>query len=272
MAAAMMGEINVTPLVDVVLVLLLVFMVTAPMMSRGIDVSLPVADQPKNAPEDRVTVSVNAEGRVFVADKPVHMALLEETLRNLRRRAYGLGGLPARRRGAAVRTGHRRGGPHQEGRRRPDRLRLRPTPREGRAPMNDPIDRLIDERQRMEAGFPKGLACLGWRPRPRLRSRHRRSPPAPGRAAPSSGRRGSPFPCHPAVAAFLTLRASPRGRHATAAAPRSHAKRTQGRSTRRRCSSLRRKSRARGSPCPTPRHRRRQRRDQARSDHANDLR
>jgi len=42
-----LGEINVTPLVDVVLVLLLVFMVTAPMMSRGIDVSLPVANQPQ---------------------------------------------------------------------------------------------------------------------------------------------------------------------------------------------------------------------------------
>src|SRR5512145_1529404 len=73
---AMMGEINVTPLVDVVLVLLLVFMVTAPMMSRGIDVSLPVANQPQNQPIDRVTVSVQADGRVFIADKPIHMALL----------------------------------------------------------------------------------------------------------------------------------------------------------------------------------------------------
>ena len=44
-AGAVLGDINVTPLVDVVLVLLLVFMVTAPMMSRGIDVSLPVANQ-----------------------------------------------------------------------------------------------------------------------------------------------------------------------------------------------------------------------------------
>jgi hypothetical protein len=50
---AMLGEINVTPLVDVVLVLLLVFMVTAPMMSRGIDVALPVANQPKIEQEDR---------------------------------------------------------------------------------------------------------------------------------------------------------------------------------------------------------------------------
>ena len=57
-----MGEINVTPLVDVVLVLLLVFMVTAPMMSRGIDVSLPQANQPQISPEDRLTVTVNAQG------------------------------------------------------------------------------------------------------------------------------------------------------------------------------------------------------------------
>ena len=62
----MLGEINVTPLVDVVLVLLLVFMVTAPMMSRGIDVSLPVANQPQIPQEDRVTVSIRADGRVFV--------------------------------------------------------------------------------------------------------------------------------------------------------------------------------------------------------------
>ena len=78
-----MGEINVTPLVDVVLVLLLVFMVTAPMMSRGIDVALPVANQPDIAPEDRITVSMNSEGRVYVADKPVAMPLLEDTLRGL---------------------------------------------------------------------------------------------------------------------------------------------------------------------------------------------
>jgi biopolymer transport protein TolR len=79
----MLGEINVTPLVDVVLVLLLVFMVTAPMMSRGIDVSLPVADQPQIPPEDRVTVSVNAEGRIYVGDRPVNIALLEDRLRAL---------------------------------------------------------------------------------------------------------------------------------------------------------------------------------------------
>ena len=79
----MLGEINVTPLVDVVLVLLLIFMVTAPMMSRGIDVSLPVADQPQIPQEDRITVSIRADGRVFVADQPVNIALLEDRLRGL---------------------------------------------------------------------------------------------------------------------------------------------------------------------------------------------
>jgi biopolymer transport protein ExbD len=80
---SMLGEINVTPLVDVVLVLLLVFMVTAPMMSRGIDVSLPVANQPQIAPADRITVSVRADGRVFVADQPVNIVILEDRLRGM---------------------------------------------------------------------------------------------------------------------------------------------------------------------------------------------
>jgi biopolymer transport protein TolR len=80
---ALMGEINVTPMVDVILVLLLVFMVTAPMMSRGIDVQLPVANQPQIPPQDRLTVSVNAEGRVYVADRPVNITLLEDRLRNM---------------------------------------------------------------------------------------------------------------------------------------------------------------------------------------------
>jgi biopolymer transport protein TolR len=81
--SSLMGEINVVPLVDVVLVLLLVFMITAPMMSRGIDVSLPVADQPEVDPEDRITVSVRDDGRIFVGDRPVNILLLEDHLRNM---------------------------------------------------------------------------------------------------------------------------------------------------------------------------------------------
>lgn len=79
----MMGEINVTPMVDVVLVLLLVFMVTAPMMSRGVDVQLPVANQPQIQPKDRITVSINAEGRVYVGDRVVNVALLVDQLRGM---------------------------------------------------------------------------------------------------------------------------------------------------------------------------------------------
>ncbi len=82
-SAPMLGEINVTPLVDVVLVLLLVFMVTAPMMSRGIDVSLPVANQPQIPPEDRLTVSINADGRIYVGDRTVNIQLLEDQLKGM---------------------------------------------------------------------------------------------------------------------------------------------------------------------------------------------
>jgi biopolymer transport protein TolR len=81
--AAALGEINVTPLVDVVLVLLLVFMVTAPMMSRGIDVSLPVANQPKDDPDVRITISINAREQIFIEDRPVNALLLEDRLRGM---------------------------------------------------------------------------------------------------------------------------------------------------------------------------------------------
>ena len=80
---AALGEINVTPLVDVVLVLLLVFMVTAPMMSRGIDVSLPVADQPQIEQQNRVEVTVNAKEQIFVDNRPVNILLLEDQLRGM---------------------------------------------------------------------------------------------------------------------------------------------------------------------------------------------
>jgi len=82
-ATPALGEINVTPLVDVVLVLLLIFMVTAPMMSRGIEVSLQVADQPQIPPQDSVTVTVNAAGGITVGDRPVNLLRLEEYLRRL---------------------------------------------------------------------------------------------------------------------------------------------------------------------------------------------
>jgi biopolymer transport protein TolR len=78
-----LGEINVTPLVDVVLVLLLVFMVTAPLMSRGIDVALPAANQPQIVPESRTEVTINAKEQIFVDARPVNILLLEDQLRGM---------------------------------------------------------------------------------------------------------------------------------------------------------------------------------------------
>lgn len=63
----MMAQINVTPLVDVMLVLLVIFMVTAPMMQQGVEVNLPKADtKGMSAQEDTVIVSVDKSGRTFL--------------------------------------------------------------------------------------------------------------------------------------------------------------------------------------------------------------
>ncbi|MDD2898691.1 MAG: protein TolR [Desulfuromonadaceae bacterium] len=64
---AVMAEINVTPLVDVMLVLLVIFMVTAPMMQQGVQVNLPKADTKAMTPaEETVVVSVDKSGKVFI--------------------------------------------------------------------------------------------------------------------------------------------------------------------------------------------------------------
>src|SRR2546423_11316844 len=81
-AGAVLGDINVTPLVDVVLVLLLVFMVTAPMMSRAIPMSLPVASQVQTEPIDRITVQINAQERIYIGDRLVLRAELVEQLKS----------------------------------------------------------------------------------------------------------------------------------------------------------------------------------------------
>jgi biopolymer transport protein TolR len=79
-----MGEINVTPLVDVVLVLLLVFMITAPMMNKGIDVSLPQANvKAAQQPEDRITVSVTPDERIQLNGQPILLSMLSDQLHGM---------------------------------------------------------------------------------------------------------------------------------------------------------------------------------------------
>ena len=76
-----MSEINVTPLVDVMLVLLIIFMVTAPLLTAGVEVDLPEsAAAPLAGQDEPLSVSVDAEGRVFVQDKEVTLEQLPATL------------------------------------------------------------------------------------------------------------------------------------------------------------------------------------------------
>ncbi len=67
-----MSEINVTPFVDVMLVLLIVFMVTAPLLSAGVPVNLPEANaKPLAVDKEPVSVTIDADGRVFIKDAEV---------------------------------------------------------------------------------------------------------------------------------------------------------------------------------------------------------
>ncbi len=77
----LMSEINVTPFVDVMLVLLIIFMVTAPMMVQGVDVELPTATSealPSN--EEHLIISIDNDLKVYINDMEVSAAFLTEKL------------------------------------------------------------------------------------------------------------------------------------------------------------------------------------------------
>lgn len=76
------ADINVTPMVDVMLVLLIIFMVAAPMMTSGINVDLPKTDaKPVNSDTKPITVTVKEDGSVYLGDNAVDMGQLVEQLR-----------------------------------------------------------------------------------------------------------------------------------------------------------------------------------------------
>ena len=79
------SEINVTPFVDVVLVLLIIFMVVTPMLQRGVDVLLPLSDHHKKSKDtgEQVFISVRRDGAVFLGQDLVDLKRLEAQLRPL---------------------------------------------------------------------------------------------------------------------------------------------------------------------------------------------
>ncbi len=81
-----LAEINVVPLVDVVLVLLIIFMVTAPMLYRGMDVKLPTSASNTLKPEERIVLTIERDQRIFVDKDAVTPEQLEGKMRGARMR------------------------------------------------------------------------------------------------------------------------------------------------------------------------------------------
>jgi len=77
----LMSDINVTPFVDVMLVLLIIFMVTAPMMVQGVNVSLPeTTAEPLSSEKEHLIVTIDAQGQVHISNYPVAMDSLRHKL------------------------------------------------------------------------------------------------------------------------------------------------------------------------------------------------
>ena len=68
-----LADINVTPFVDVVLVLLIMFMVTAPILQSGIEVAVPKTKSVKEITEERLVITIDREQRVFLGNDPVNI-------------------------------------------------------------------------------------------------------------------------------------------------------------------------------------------------------
>ncbi len=79
---ATLSEINVTPMVDVMLVLLIIFMVTTPLIQQGVKVNLPETKAaPVEASDKKLVVSIDAQKRVFIGEAEIDLARLEESLK-----------------------------------------------------------------------------------------------------------------------------------------------------------------------------------------------
>ena len=87
-AATLTSDINVTPLVDVCLVLLIIFMVVTPMLQKGVPVNLPVTEEPEKTPdtEKQLQISVKADGTVYLGSLPVLKQQMQAELEKIHER------------------------------------------------------------------------------------------------------------------------------------------------------------------------------------------
>jgi biopolymer transport protein TolR len=86
--ATSLSEINVTPLVDVMLVLLVIFMVTAPMLQTGIDVELPETKSVKELnPQERIVISISREGFIYYGSEAINYSNIQKRLKQDARNA-----------------------------------------------------------------------------------------------------------------------------------------------------------------------------------------
>lgn len=76
-----LADINITPLVDVVLVLLIIFMVTAPVLQSGIEVAVPKTRTVKEITEERLVISIDKQQRVFLENQPININEIAIALR-----------------------------------------------------------------------------------------------------------------------------------------------------------------------------------------------
>jgi len=86
-----MGEINVTPLVDVMLVLLIIFMVTAPLLTQGVNVNLPQAKSPPMQQNtEPLVLTVKRDGRIYLQRHEIRLSQLAPRIRAIRAQKPGL--------------------------------------------------------------------------------------------------------------------------------------------------------------------------------------
>jgi biopolymer transport protein ExbD/biopolymer transport protein TolR len=76
-----LAEINITPLVDVVLVLLLIFMLTAPVLQSGVEVAIPKTRSVNQLTEERQVITIDKEQNIFLQDKPINVNDLPKRLK-----------------------------------------------------------------------------------------------------------------------------------------------------------------------------------------------